>query len=291
MRNRNGCAARDSSGGKIVKLDFRADLGLRYSSPAQRARALTEDWISSEFYCPCCGATPLRRTANNTPASDFSCPRCGEEFELKSSARPFGPKVVDGAYGTMMARARSTGGPNLLLLEYARDPAAVRNLVAIPGQFLIPDIVNRRQPLAVTARRAGWVGCTLSIGAIPLSGQVRVVRSGVIRPMEEVLSHWRQVLFLRQGSAKERGWLVSTMRCVERLGTGQFTLGDVYGFQNELQDRFPDNRHVRAKIRQQLQVLRDHGYLRFLGDGRYELLRRFDAKGRESRPDGSLAAQ
>jgi len=31
------------------------------------------------------------------------------------------------------------------------------------------------------------------------------------------------------------------------------------------------NRHVRAKIRQQLQILRDLGSLHFLGRGRYRL--------------------
>ena len=33
----------------------------------------------------------------------------------------------------------------------------------------------------------------------------------------------------------------------------------------------PDNRHVRDKIRQQLQVLRDHGYLEFVSRGSYRL--------------------
>jgi type II restriction enzyme len=31
----------------------------------------------------------------------------------------------------------------------------------------------------------------------------------------------------------------------------------------------PDNRHVPDKIRQQLQVLRDLGFVEFLGGGRY----------------------
>jgi type II restriction enzyme len=31
------------------------------------------------------------------------------------------------------------------------------------------------------------------------------------------------------------------------------------------------NRHVRQKIRQQLQVLRDRGYLEFKGKGRYRV--------------------
>jgi type II restriction enzyme len=34
---------------------------------------------------------------------------------------------------------------------------------------------------------------------------------------------------------------------------------------------YPGNRNVRPKIRQQLQVLRDQGYLDFIGPGRYRL--------------------
>jgi hypothetical protein len=43
----------------------------------------------------------------------------------------------------------------------------------------------------------------------------------------------------------------------------------VYAFAAQLQELHPDNRHVREKIRQQLQVLRDLGFVEFLGRGRY----------------------
>lgn len=46
---------------------------------------------------------------------------------------------------------------------------------------------------------------------------------------------------------------------------------DVYAHQDELASLHPGNRHVRDKIRQQLQVLRDMGILTFLGGGGYRL--------------------
>jgi len=36
--------------------------------------------------------------------------------------------------------------------------------------------------------------------------------------------------------------------------------------------RYPDNRHIRDKIRQQLQILRDLGLLQFLRPAHYRLL-------------------
>ena len=42
---------------------------------------------------------------------------------------------------------------------------------------------------------------------------------------------------------------------------GVFTNSDIYAFERELSELHPDNRHIRDKIRQQLQVLRDTGFL------------------------------
>jgi type II restriction enzyme len=50
-----------------------------------------------------------------------------------------------------------------------------------------------------------------------------------------------------------------------------FTLVDVYERADDLAKLHPKNAHVRDKIRQQLQVLRDLGLLEFLGTGSYRL--------------------
>ena len=66
------------------------------------------------------------------------------------------------------------------------------------------------------------------------------------------------------------------MTCVEdhtaRTGRPDFTLTDLYAFEARLSALHPANRHVRPKIRQQLQVLRDRGWLAF-GErrGRYRV--------------------
>lgn len=52
------------------------------------------------------------------------------------------------------------------------------------------------------------------------------------------------------------------------LGPGdELTLRQVYRFEEHLSKLHPENRHVRAKIHQQLQVLRDEGIIEFLGVG------------------------
>lgn len=67
------------------------------------------------------------------------------------------------------------------------------------------------------------------------------------------------------------GWLGQVYRCAIRVGKPEFTLADVYQFEEELAERYPGNQHVREKIRQQLQRLRELGEIEFLGGGAYRL--------------------
>lgn len=108
---------------------------------------------------------------------------------------------------------------------------------------------------------------------IPRPGKIALVENGTIRPQEEVRQDWQKTRFLHeQMSATARGWLLHTMRCVERIGKSDFTLAEMYEFEAELTAIYPSNRHIRQKIRQQLQVLRDRGYLQFQGNGRYRIV-------------------
>lgn len=66
------------------------------------------------------------------------------------------------------------------------------------------------------------------------------------------------------------GWLGSVLNCVNRIPTQLFTLDDMYAFEAELKSEYPDNRNIKAKIRQQLQFLRDKGVIEFLGNGNYK---------------------
>lgn len=61
------------------------------------------------------------------------------------------------------------------------------------------------------------------------------------------------------------------MACVEAIGRPEFTLEEVYAFEPRLAHVYPANSNIRPKITQQLQVLRDMGWLTFEGRGRYAL--------------------
>lgn len=224
------------------------------------------------MYCPNCGAPRLSQFPSNLPVADFYCPECSDQYELKSQKKDFGAKVVNGAYATKLKRLKSDSSPNLILLKY--DPAAseVRSVCVVPKRFFVPSIVEKRPPLGPKARRAGWVGSNILLSRIPNSGRVYFVKDGVVSPKETVLREWKKTAFLNSQPQKARGWLVEVMRCVDRLDPNGFTLEEVYQFEPDLRDVYPNNNNIRPKIRQQLQVLRDNGYLEFLGNGNYRLV-------------------
>jgi type II restriction enzyme len=67
------------------------------------------------------------------------------------------------------------------------------------------------------------------------------------------------------------GWTRDVLVIVDSLNKAKFSLSEVYESEEELAKMHPANRHVREKIRQQLQVLRDVGILEFLGRGQYRI--------------------
>jgi type II restriction enzyme len=242
-----------------------------YTSGSQNARAWTEAWVSAWAYCPHCGNAKMSQFPNNSPLADFHCASCNEEFELKSQKGKFGPKVADGAYTTKCERLAASNNPNLLLMNYDLKSLAVVNLFIVPKHFFVRDIIERRKPLAVTARRAGWVGSNILLSRVPESGKIQIVQNGLVRAKEAVLAEWQRTLFLRDESPETRGWLLDVMKCVESLGRREFTLDEVYAFERQLSELYPGNQNVRPKIRQQLQYLRDRGLVEFVARGSYRL--------------------
>jgi hypothetical protein len=73
-------------------------------------------------------------------------------------------------------------------------------------------------------------------------------------------------------AGKNVPWPIAVSFLIQPLPE-QFALPEVYAMADPLRRAFPNNRHVEAKIRQSLQILRDRGDITFEGAGRYRKLR------------------
>ena len=243
-----------------------------YTSPSQKIRVLTESWVNGQIFCPNCGQLDIDKYENNKPVADFFCSNCRENYELKSKKDSMGIKIVDGAHSTMIETLKSNHNPNFFLLNYDFPKLEVVNFFVIPKHFFVPEIIEKRKPLSSTARRAGWIGCNILLKSIPETGKIFFVKNKIVEPKNKVLSEWQKTLFLREEKEiSAKGWLLDTMLCIDRLNKKEFMLDEIYKFESELTKLHPENKHIKDKIRQQLQFLRDKGYLSFVGGGKYKL--------------------
>jgi type II restriction enzyme len=250
-----------------MNLSMPAHLAANYRSHAQQARVVSEAWGSANLYCPNCHSPNLNPAPNNTAAVDYFCPVCSSPFQLKSQSSPIGNRITDAAYEAMRRAILKDATPNLYALHYERASWRVRNLILVPHFAFSISAIEARAPLSTTARRAGWVGCNIVLKNIPPDARIKLISDGMPTPSNLVRESFRRLKPLEEIGVEERGWTLDVLMVVRSLGKTEFSNNDVYEFVPQLERLHPNNRHIRDKIRQQLQVLRDRGFLVQTGRG------------------------
>lgn len=252
-----------------MELKFDVNVIENYHSNSQIARRMTENWVEKNMYCPRCGSPHLKQFENNRPVADFFCPICNNQYELKSKNGSLGPKIDDGSYETMLERITGNQNPDFFFMSYSRNDLDVKDLILIPKHFFVPDIIEKRKPLSSTARRAGWIGCNIIIERIPEQGRISIISNGIISDTHSVINKVNISNKLETKDLNSRGWIMDILNYINKIPTQFFKLEDMYSFERELQYKHPENHNVKPKIRQQLQLLRDKGFIEFLGNGKY----------------------
>jgi type II restriction enzyme len=172
----------------------------------------------------------------------------------------------------MRAAIEQGRAPHFLTLHYDPRSWSVLNLNLVPSFALTLSCLEKRKPLALTARRSGWVGCNILLFNIPADARITMVSDGILSNPKSVRKRFHQLRPLEKVDYEKRGWTLDVLRIVRSLNKQQFRLAEVYEHTDELMALHPRNLHVREKIRQQLQSLRAMGLVRFQGGGRYTLM-------------------
>jgi hypothetical protein len=123
----------------------------------------------------------------------------------------------------------------LVTPELLDDAAAI--LSKIPEEKVWPGLIEAEQKLIRKVEESS-------------------IYEGGAKSIMQGLSGWKRSVFLRLNDFQQN----------------LFFLEDIYAYEDSLAKEYPDNRFIREKIRQQLQVLRDLGLLEFLGGGKYRKL-------------------
>lgn len=253
-----------------MQLQCDTGIAVGYTSMSQRARVISEAWFAANGYCLACDCDKVTRATANTRCTDFLCLTCDQKYELKTYLRRPVRTLVDGAYESLMSRVLQGTAPTILMLE-RDDQWCVTGLSALHAAFLTPSVIEKRKPLAPTARRAGWVGCNIRLDRISLDAEICIVESRTLISKSQVRRRFRRLQPLASITANERGWTNLVLKVVREMPK-QFTLTDMYRKKGVFFETYPNNQHVEAKVRQQLQVLRDLGLVRFDGNGKYSSL-------------------
>lgn len=243
-----------------------------YRSGSQQTRVITEAWGASNLYCPNCPSPQLTRLQHNTKASDYRCPNCRLWYQLKGQRSPINRQIVDGAFAAMTEAILNDRTPNFYLMHYELTTWTVTNLLLIPSFAFPLSAIVKRNPLSPTARRAGWIGCNIVLNRIPEDARIHVVHERKAAPAEEVRAKFRRVKPLAEIEAAQRGWTLDVLNAIRTLSKPEFTTDEAYQLIPELQRLHPGNKHVREKIRQQLQVLRDTGLLTHVSRGHWRIV-------------------
>lgn len=171
----------------------------------------------------------------------------------------------------MIERVLANEAPNLLALRYDEPTWRVDDLFLVPRFVVSVSAIHRRNPTRVAGRKEPWIGCTILLDLIPPDARIPIVVDGRAYPPSQVRRAFKKFGPLKDVSPVSRGWKLDVLFVIRSLEKREFTVDDVHSAKHLFERLHPANRHIRAKIRQQLQVLRDLGFLRFLGNGRYRL--------------------
>lgn len=107
------------------------------------------------------------------------------------------------------------------------------------------------------------------IESIPKQKQIKFPKFLTVKPLEDVDVYTGGV----ESIAKNlEGWKLDVFNCLLKIKSSNFRLKDIYDFEDRLKVLHPENRNVRPKVRQQLQLLRDIGLIEFVSPGNYRKL-------------------
>lgn len=251
-----------------MDLKLPTDLANSYKSKSQIARVTTEAWVISTIPCPGCGEKLCEYPANER-SKDAFCHLCGEDFQIKSSKNKFSKKITGAEYKTTLNSVRNPNNPSLMLLHYNEITMAVIDFQIIHHSFITEKCIIPRRPLSDRAKRAGWQGCLIDIGDIPNIAKITLVENSAINDDKQIKEKWKTSNSANTLKVDTFSWLADVLSIVDKQ-PNKFTLHDMYKHKEQLANRHPNNNNINAKIRQQLQTIRDMGILEFVERGNYK---------------------
>ena len=190
-----------------------------------------------------------------------------EAFHIARTGRP-GPVLIDIPKDVFTEEVEYHAPGKVDISSYKVNlkghPAQIQKAAAM--------INSAQKPLIIAGRGVIVSGAFAELKELAEKAQIPVVTASKPSPPAQVRARYTRLKPLREIKAIHRGWTLDVLNILRHLGRPEFTNEEVYAFDRALEALHPGNRHIRPKIRQQLQILRDSGLLLHIGNGRWSLV-------------------
>ena len=117
-------------------------------------------------------------------------------------------------------------------MRYSNVEWKVNDLIFVPKHFFVPEIIEKRNPLSQSAKRAGWIGCNILVNKIPTQGKIFIISNGEICNKTDIINYVNISNRLITKDIKSRGWLMEILNCINLIPTVEFSLADMYNFED-----------------------------------------------------------
>src|SRR6185437_3459323 len=94
--------------------------------------------------------------------------------------------------------------------------------------------IEKRKPLAPTARRAGWIGCNILLTEMPPDARISLVVNGEPTSPKSARKQYARVRPLANLRPETRGWTLDVLNLIRSLHKQTFTLADAYTLEPHL---------------------------------------------------------
>jgi len=128
-----------------------------------------EYYVKQNIRCIRCNTNNFEKCRNNEKSMDLICMDCAQKYQIKAKKSTEKEieniklkhifKTIGGEYSTTLYNVSKN--IDYIIILYENHSYAIKNILYIKNEHITTDCIIPRTPLSLTAKRAGWQGCTI----------------------------------------------------------------------------------------------------------------------------------
>jgi type II restriction enzyme len=128
-----------------------------------------EDYVIHKIKCIRCDNNNFEKYKTNEKSKDLICISCNQKYQIKAKSATHKQinnikcknqfKTIGGEYSTTLNNINEK--IDYLIILYEKQSYKILNILYITNENITSNYITPRNPLSLTAKRAGWQGCNI----------------------------------------------------------------------------------------------------------------------------------